>query len=86
MKFRLKNKNNIRIDMRFLSRIQDCSIDKIKSMKINHGNKVKKVKDLFFVTGNDINYIEIISLDRFLCPFNRFWHIPIVHQKYKLVF
>ena len=66
MKFRLKNKNNIRIDMSFLSRIQSCSIDKIKRMRINHGNKVREVKDLFFVTGSDINYIEIINSTRYL--------------------
>lgn len=61
MKFKLINKENIRIDMSFLSRINNENSEKIKKIKINHGNKIKAVKDLFTVTGNDSNKIEIVN-------------------------
>ena len=56
-----KIKNNIRLDMSWLSNINTSNISLIKNKNILLGNKRYKVSELFTVSGENPNNIKLIN-------------------------
>ena len=56
-----KIKNNIRLDMSWLSTIDTLNLSLIKNKKILLGNKRYKVSELFTVSGEDLNNIRLLN-------------------------
>ncbi|MEK9906704.1 MAG: hypothetical protein VW540_02850 [Gammaproteobacteria bacterium] len=59
LKFKINSKH--RLDMSWLSNIKSDDVTKLKNTKINYGNKLCKVSELFIVSGNDHNEIKITN-------------------------
>lgn len=59
LKFKINSKH--RLDMSWLSNIKSDDVMKLKNTKINYGNKLCKVSELFIVSGNDHNEIKITN-------------------------
>ena len=50
-----------RLDMSWISNIRTDDVTKLKNTKINFGNKLCKVSEIFTVTGNNYNEIKITN-------------------------
>ena len=59
--FKCKIKNNIRLDMSWLSTIDTSNLSLIKNKSIPLGNKRYKVSDLFNLSGEDSSNIKILN-------------------------
>lgn len=59
LKFKINSKH--RLDMSWLSNIKSDDVTKLKNTKINYGNKLCKVSELFIVSGSDHNEIKITN-------------------------
>jgi len=59
--FKFKTKNKYRLDMSWLSKINTSDLNVIKNIEINYGNGLYKIKELFFISGNDFNNIKIFN-------------------------
>ena len=57
--FRCKIKDKYRLDMSWLSKINTSNLSRIKNIKINYGNKLYKLTELFSVSGNNFRDIKI---------------------------
>lgn len=58
---RYKIKNNIRLDMSWLSDLNTSNLSLIKNKNILFGTKKYKVSDLFYVSGEDPNNIQVFN-------------------------
>ena len=57
--FKCKIKDKYRLDMSWLSKINTSDLSVIKNIKINYGNKLFKLKELFSISGNNFKDIKI---------------------------
>ena len=59
-----KIKNNIRLDMSWLSDLNTADLSAIKNKRILLGNKRCKVSELFTISGEDTNNIKILNANQ----------------------
>ncbi len=59
--FKCKIKDKYRLDMSWLSKINTADLSSIKNMKINYGNKLYKLTELFSIYGNNYKDIKILN-------------------------
>jgi len=59
--FKCKFKEKYRLDMSWLSKINTSNTSVIKNIRINYGNKIYKLTELFSISGSNYDDIKIIN-------------------------
>jgi len=59
--FKCKIKHKYRLDMSWLSEINTSDLSSIKKIRINYGNKIYNLTELFSISGNDFRNIKILN-------------------------